>query len=323
MDYPFISVIVPVYNREKLIQNCIESLLSLEYPKDRIEIIIVDNGSSDRTAEIIKRYALIYVLEEKPGVSCARNKGVSISRGDFIAFIDSDCEVSKSWALEIAQGFSKPGISALMGFCPGINGNLLATFIQRRHEDIFYLKTANGYTLRENIPNPLNPRNFAIRREVFDKIGGFDKELLRWEDFDFSRRFNLLEYKVYFNSKMVTYHHNPTDISAYMTKGYLNGRNCFKIIKDRSQGLSEDVLLHYRRFFMIDNLAIRGLRLNLALLFVKTIRFLTTNLLRIFLLLKIDNRFGYEVFLQMFYSSQEIEVLKARREFLVESLDED
>ena len=313
MEYPFISVVVPVYNREDLIQNCIESLLSLEYPKDRIEIIIVDNGSSDRTPEVIQKYGVIYVLEERRGSSCARNKGVSVARGDLIAFTDSDCEVSQDWALEIANSYSKPGIAALRGFCAGINANLIATFMQRKHEGISYRRTADGYALGGN---SLNPRNCAISRELFDKIGGFDPKLLRLQDFDFNRRLNLLEYKVHFNPKMVTYHHNPTDISVCLEKGESNGKDYFEIIKSRSQGLSHGILLQIRKFFLIDNLKINGLSLNLALMGIKTIRFLAFYLLKVFLFLNMDSKFAYKVFLMMFFSSREVGILKGRKRFL-------
>jgi len=59
VDYPFVSVIVPVYNGEKTIAECVKSLLSQDYPKDRYEIIIVDNNSKDQTAEIIKKYLFL------------------------------------------------------------------------------------------------------------------------------------------------------------------------------------------------------------------------------------------------------------------------
>ena len=69
---PFVSVIIPALNEEKTIRECLISLLKMDYPVDRREILVVDNGSTDRTAEIIKSFPVRYLQEDKPGCSAAR-----------------------------------------------------------------------------------------------------------------------------------------------------------------------------------------------------------------------------------------------------------
>ena len=71
----FISIVVPAYDAEPFIGRCIESLLSLDYPADRLEIIVVDNASSDRTRAIISGYPVMALSEERPGAAAARNRG--------------------------------------------------------------------------------------------------------------------------------------------------------------------------------------------------------------------------------------------------------
>ncbi|MCK4734616.1 MAG: glycosyltransferase [Methanophagales archaeon] len=98
---PTVSVIVPAYNAEKNIATLIESLLDLDYPKELLEIIIVDNNSNDKTKEIVKRYP-VRLLEEKNIQSsyAARNKGIRNAKSEILAFIDSDCVATLQWVKE-------------------------------------------------------------------------------------------------------------------------------------------------------------------------------------------------------------------------------
>ena len=88
--YPLVSVIIPTYNRAKYLRQCIESVLSQDYPN--LEIIVVDNGSTDNTPEILASFGnkIKCLKEEKGGASASRNKGLRAARGEFIAFLDSD-----------------------------------------------------------------------------------------------------------------------------------------------------------------------------------------------------------------------------------------
>ncbi len=95
---PFISVIVPVYNDSSRIGKCVEALLDQAYPKDKYEIVVVDNGSTDDTRTIVGRYPVrLFVKDVVQSSYAARNKGIKNSRGEIIAFTDSDCIPDKNW----------------------------------------------------------------------------------------------------------------------------------------------------------------------------------------------------------------------------------
>ena len=85
---PLVSVIIPAYNRDRYLAEAIESVLAQTYPA--IELIVVDDGSSDRTAEVAQRYALTYHFQPNGGISAARNAGIALATGEFLAFLDSD-----------------------------------------------------------------------------------------------------------------------------------------------------------------------------------------------------------------------------------------
>ncbi|RXA19709.1 glycosyltransferase family 2 protein [Methanosarcina sp. MSH10X1] len=97
MKYPFISIVVGIRNEERFIEECIESLLNLDYPRDSYEIIIVDGMSTDKTRDIVQKYPVKLLLNERKNVAAARNLGVKNARGELVAFTDGDCKVDPQW----------------------------------------------------------------------------------------------------------------------------------------------------------------------------------------------------------------------------------
>ena len=115
-----VSVIIPVYNRERTIEKCIQFLLNLDYPKERIEIIFVDS-STDNTPRILSKYNgsnIIVLYQKKQGISPARNLGIENSNGEIIAFIDSDCFADRKWLKNLIKVFSNEQIGGVGGNIP-------------------------------------------------------------------------------------------------------------------------------------------------------------------------------------------------------------
>lgn len=133
---PFMSVVVISYNGETVIGRAIESLLAQDYPKERYEIIVVDDASTDKTAEIAQAYPIRYHRQVKNGgVSNARTAGMRLARGDIYVCFDDDCYVEKDWLGLIAQGYQS-------GEPLGVGGTLVnddgdGTLVQR------YMKASN------------------------------------------------------------------------------------------------------------------------------------------------------------------------------------
>jgi glycosyltransferase involved in cell wall biosynthesis len=93
-DWPFVSIIVPVYNGSRTIDALLTSLLALDYPPDQHEILIVDNKSTDDTRQRIQRYPVTLLEEtEIQGSYAARNRGIEAAQGEILAFTDADCVV--------------------------------------------------------------------------------------------------------------------------------------------------------------------------------------------------------------------------------------
>jgi len=113
-----ISVVVPTYNNEKVLKCLINSLSSQNYPKNKYEIIIVNDGSTDGTCEFAKNIInsnIVYLRQKHSGPAAARNRGISVAKGKIVAFIDDDCIASRGWLAAIKEGFKDEELEGLEG----------------------------------------------------------------------------------------------------------------------------------------------------------------------------------------------------------------
>jgi glycosyltransferase involved in cell wall biosynthesis len=170
-----LSVIVPAYNAEKNIATLIESLLHLDYPKELLEIIIVDNNSTDRTKEIINQYP-VKLLEEKNIQSsyAARNTGIRNSKGEILAFTDSDCMVSDEWLKSGIQCLQEGAGDIIIGEVKSLSDHKLNIF--EKYDKI----TAFRHSCKT--------WNLITPKKVFDKVGFFNERLISGGDTEWGER---------------------------------------------------------------------------------------------------------------------------------------
>lgn len=179
-----ISVVIPVYNTERYIKRCVKALLSQTYPEEDYEIIMVDNCSTDASAAMIKRFPGICLLsEKKQGAYAARNKGISASRGDIVAFTDPDCIAYPDWLQNIATVMESTDIRIVTGRRIPYSGSavlsMFASYENAKDEYVFDSQAKElyyGYT-----------NNMAVRRGLFKELGLF-LERRRGSDTIFVRR---------------------------------------------------------------------------------------------------------------------------------------
>lgn len=182
-NYYFISVVVPAYNEEKYITPCLESLDVQDYPKNKYEIICEISGSNDKTEDIAKAFgAKITNTEIKEGVSSSRQNGAKAARGEIIAQTDADTLVPKDWLETINRYFQDPKVVGVTGSVEFANTNWFFAILAKIFFPIYLrLMFLLGKTVFTGM-------NFAIRKEVFDQIGGFNTQLLSAEDVDLGIR---------------------------------------------------------------------------------------------------------------------------------------
>lgn len=213
MDLPVASIIVPVFNGEQSISRCIESLLSQDYPKDKYEIIVVDNNSNDRTAKIIQKHPVKYVFEDRSQNSySARNTGVRFSKGDALVFFDADQIATGSLLGTLLSEWNKEEYGAFGG--KGINRVPGSPLIEK------YLASPDNEEPRNGRFILLATDCAAYRRSVFLKLGGFDETFASGGDHDLCMRMQkILGLKIKFIFDAVFYHMQPRrNLSALMKK---------------------------------------------------------------------------------------------------------
>jgi cellulose synthase/poly-beta-1,6-N-acetylglucosamine synthase-like glycosyltransferase len=176
-------VIVPVRDGESTIADCLDSILATDYPADRREIVVVDNGSSDGTAALIRARSVRYVREHRRGVSNARNRGIAETDGEILAFVDADCLVEPQWLTELVRPFEDPEVGSVAG---DLQHSPPTTVAERQSARL--LGNWQRFAFTSNPAYPITA-NAAYRREVMDRIGPFDPDMTRAQDVELGLRF--------------------------------------------------------------------------------------------------------------------------------------
>lgn len=247
---PLVSVIIPVYNAEKFIARCLEKLMDQYYPKENLEIIVVDNASTDSSASIIKTFNVKYVFCSTKGPSSARNLGISEAKGEYLLFIDSDCLADRFLVFNHIQTHLKleqsyPSIKAVGGGISGYNANFWAVC------DDFCSWYLYHPALKPKIVTTYHPAaNFSISRKIINEIGMFDEEHLIAEDVLFCNKLINKGYLIYFEPKAKVQHINRTSFKSFLAHAK-QWAQCDQMLKkvDGRNGLSIQnkvtVLLQY------------------------------------------------------------------------------
>jgi GT2 family glycosyltransferase len=215
---PSVSVIVPAYNAEATIDDCVRSLLELRYPADKIELRIVENGSDDGTSDALSRYRdrIVLMHERKRGAGAARNAGIAGTTADVVAFTDADCVVDPQWLEQLVLPLHDPSVAVAGGT---ISARRSGNEIERFGEEIHDHRRA----IEELRPPYAISMNWASRREVLHELGGFDERFMRGQDVDLSYRAIEAGYELAFAEGAVIYHRNEDTLAGLFREGFVHG----------------------------------------------------------------------------------------------------
>jgi len=195
----FISVVVPALNEEKYIGRCLSSLTNQTYPRELYEIIVVDNGSTDRTAEIARGRGAKVVYEPQRGVSRARHRGAQEARGEVIAGTDADAVAPPTWLEEIARAI---GRDETLGLVTGP-----VVFHDGSHFERWFTRHISSGTTRLLCTlgrTVISGNNFAVRTRDYWRVGGFNTSLFSAEDIELAARLRAVT-KTTFRPEMLMY----------------------------------------------------------------------------------------------------------------------
>jgi len=215
-ELPFVSVIVPVYNGEKTIEKCITSLLNLDYPEEKLEIIIADNNSKDRTRKIVSRFP-VTLLEEKEIQSsyAARNKGIRHAKGEVLAFTDADMYVDKAWLRKAIEAMKDKEADMVAGYVEPV----------AMHTPPLICEVYDRMLQRGcNKPGASGTDNLVTKSFVFEKIGPFRNDLQSGGDVEWVNRAKSYNFKLIFCEKAIIYHITRSSFKSLIKKGFRIGR---------------------------------------------------------------------------------------------------
>jgi len=220
------SLIICGYNEEKNLDICIKSCLEQDYPKNKYEIIYVDNNSTDNSLKIAKKYPIKVLIEKKQGLSEARNNGIKNSNGEILVFLDADLKLDKNYLRFHEKTFEKEEVGAGGGKVLPLNKKWVSDYL--------------GVSLFEGYPRYKNYRfvrtypgcNLTIRRIVIEKVGMFkeglksSKGLTRFaEDKEMCERIRKGNYQILYNPNATVYHKNTYKFKKLL-KIWIKGSKC-------------------------------------------------------------------------------------------------
>lgn len=184
-DLPLVSVIVPVWNSPEQIALCLTALGAQTYPRDRMEVLVVDNASTDATAAAARRFALATVLSEgTPGSYHARNRGLISARGEYVAFTDADCIPAPGWlANAVATARCNPQAGIIAGRIELFRPDPADGEVYEWYERLFSFRQDKGARL-----GFCATANWLSPRDVLTAAGGFQADRKSGADGELARR---------------------------------------------------------------------------------------------------------------------------------------
>lgn len=218
---PFVSVVLPVFNEERYLESCLKTLKQIEYPKDKYEIITVDNGSTDHSLHIARQHADQALLLPNANVGAVRNFGVKHSKGEILVFLDSDCLVPGDW---LHQGINLLFTEKKCVYGGSLNLRKNPYWIER-----FWL--LDNY--KDDAPqHDLLGSCIFIQKKAFLDAGQFKENITSGEDSTLSNTLLTLGYKITIDSRLSVVHlGNPTTIASFITRQIWHSENYVKEIR--------------------------------------------------------------------------------------------
>jgi cellulose synthase/poly-beta-1,6-N-acetylglucosamine synthase-like glycosyltransferase len=232
---PTISIIVPVKDEEKVIGRLLTSLLKLDYPPEKKDIIVVEDGSTDETGKICAQYAaqhshqirLIHQLASN-GKPSALNCALRHVRGEIVAVFDSDSVLEPDALLNTVEYFEDPSIAAVQGRPCSINAdeNMLSRLISYE-ESVRYETYLRGKDVL-NLFVPLTGSCYFVRKSVLDEVGGWDNDSLS-EDMELSARLTKVGHNIRYASNVCSWQENPATLRQLLRQRIRWFRGCMEV----------------------------------------------------------------------------------------------
>lgn len=223
---PFLSIIIPVLNVARTVRDLMDSLMELDYPRDRMEVLAVDGGSTDGTREIVREYPVRLLDQEGRGLNAARNTGLKYSRGEIVAFTDGDCVVPPNWPRAIARNFQDPRVSFVGGTLQGYDkSEPLSVYLDETFFQVSPFFRWRTETTDLHLLHFPAGANMAFRKRVLERINFFDERIVYgFDDLEPVEKLGLRGFRIVLDPDVMVWHQHRTTLRAMLKQHFNYGR---------------------------------------------------------------------------------------------------
>ena len=245
------SVIVPTFNRPAAIVRCATALSALEFPKDRYEVIVADDGSAqpvEPTLSGLRNSLCLRVVRHKnQGPAAARNLGAAHASGDYLVFLDDDCLPSPNWLTALKEEIAVNGDRI-------VGGRTENGLPESPYSTVSHLLSYHKYASYERGPASvefLTSNNLLVPRAVFQAIEGFETAFKSpaYEDSEFCRRAHQRGHRIGYTHDAVVYHHRAMTLGSFLRQHFTYGRGAYHFYRGMEGGISGRVRRGLFRFY--------------------------------------------------------------------------
>jgi cellulose synthase/poly-beta-1,6-N-acetylglucosamine synthase-like glycosyltransferase len=234
---PKVSIIVATLNNEQTIDECLKAIFELEYPKDSLEIIVIDGCSKDATLKIANKYPA-KVLSAPLNAPAAYNYTLKIVSNEVLAFIDADAKVEKNWLKKLVPYLADPQVAGISGGIETWNKeNVWARSIG------YDLK--NRYSRLKKSTRRIATMNLLLKKSIIEEVGGFDENLPSQYDTDLGFRITSGGHELAFEPNATCYHFNRPTINGYFRQQLQYGKNTLKLYFKHSKLIQGDEITDF------------------------------------------------------------------------------
>ena len=221
-DYPKVSIIVASYNNEQTIDDCLKSISALDYPKNHIEIIVMDGDSKDQTVKKAQQYP-VKVVSVRLNAPAAYNYAMNnVASFEILGFIDSDAKVEQQWLKKLVPHLSEKQVA-------GVSGS-----IETWNTDNQWARSI-GYEIRKRYQrigpytNRIATMNLLLKKSIILEVGGWDENLPSQYDTDLGYRVSAKGYRIAYELNALCYHFNRPTLRSYYRQQLQYGKNTLKL----------------------------------------------------------------------------------------------
>lgn len=219
--YPKVSIIVAAYNSEQTIEECLKSILALEYPLDFIEVIVMDGGSKDSTVKKAQQYP-VKVVSIRLNAPAAYNYAMKITTHQVLGFIDADAKVEPQWLSKLVPHLEEPQVA-------GVSGSIETWNTDNPWAKSIGYELKNRYRRIGKYTSRIATMNLLLKKVVIEEAGGWDENLPSQYDTDLGFRISAKGYKIAYEPNAICYHYNRPTVRAYYKQQLQYGKNTLKL----------------------------------------------------------------------------------------------